>query len=333
MIDFNNYEHFKNYCFKIAQNKGVELTTKEREVFVNFEYVVNFLDKLKQQNKIHYNNGIVFNAIVDLFKTNNMDAAISNMGYLLRKISKCELGEVNLYYVFTSFHSMLGIKILFTEEFIYSAETGDMFYPSRLRVLEICEDTDIIYSISINGLDDNKIPGVYFIYDNKGVIAYIGKSTGNAISRSFASVIERKLVDFSKIEIRATKTISDIAIYEAYYISKFKPYCNNDMVFEDEATLLLPELAMVKSFGRDLTSDSFEYTYSYIKSIVYDIDNILPYLNKTMFLDNERNHKLLESRGYLEKYPMKQKAYEEMLNKVKASGKVSVTELKWIENT
>ncbi|MBU3176295.1 hypothetical protein KPL47_07915 [Clostridium estertheticum] len=94
---------------------------------------------------------------------------------------------------------MLGVDIQFTDEFIHSMDTEDIHYPNRPRVLEICEDTDIIYSISMNGLNESKIPGVYFIYDNKGVLAYVGKSINCAINRSFTSVIERDLIDFCEV--------------------------------------------------------------------------------------------------------------------------------------
>ncbi|MCT4620743.1 MAG: hypothetical protein N4A62_15320 [Marinisporobacter sp.] len=251
MVEFNNYKHFKNYCLKIAHNKEIKLTIQDYEIIDNFEELLNFLAILIEQNRIEY-NGDMLNKIADLFKKDEIKNVIYIMDYLTRKLSKFKNGEVDIYYIFTSLRTMLGVDIQFTDEFIRSADTEDIFYPSRLRVLEICEDTDVIYSISINGLNENKIPGVYFIYDNKGVIAYIGKSISCAINRSFSSVIESKLIDFFKIEIRAPKTKSDIAIYEAYYISKFKPYCNNDLVYEDETTLLLPELDVIKSFERDL---------------------------------------------------------------------------------
>lgn len=155
--------------------------------------------------------------------------------------------------------------------------------------------------------------GVYFIYDNQGVLAYIGKSSSCAISRSFSSAKERDLLDFSKIEIRATKTKSDLAIYEAYYISKYKPYCNTEHVFEDETTLVLPELEIVKTFERDIHNDYFEFKYRYVRSRVYDSKLALDKLNKSIFLENEKNKTLLENKGYLDRYSMRQKAYENCL--------------------
>ena len=127
------------------------------------------------------------------------------MNYLSRKISKLKNNEVNIYSVLTSFQSMLGMEIQFTEEFINSKNIEDIFFPSRLRVLEIVETSEKVYSISASGIEGKGIFGIYFIYDNQGEIAYIGKSSSCAISRSFSSASERKLIDFSKIEIRATK--------------------------------------------------------------------------------------------------------------------------------
>lgn len=220
MIDFNNYMYFRNYCLKILFNKKITLTSKVIDIFENFEIVPNFLEALKKQKKIYFTD-CVLNAITDLLKSNKIDDAISHMDYFIRKISKFENGEIDIYYVFSSLKTMLGVDIQFTEDFITSLNIDDIFYPSRLKILEISESSEKIYSISNTIPTEIKIPGIYFIYDSDGAIAYIGKSSSCALKRSISSIVERSIINFSKIEIRKTKAKSDIGIYESFYISKF----------------------------------------------------------------------------------------------------------------
>ncbi len=328
IITFHSYDHFKKYCFKIASNKEIKLVKKQYKAFDEFEIVPGFLNQLKISKKIDFKD-CVLNKIVALFKSNKIDEATTTMGYLGRKIEKFEKGEVNIYYVFTSFQSMLGMEIEFTEEFINSMNVKDVCYPSKIRVLEITETTEKIYSISTDGIEGKGIFGIYFIYDNAGNLAYIGKSSSCVVTRSIASATERKLIDFLRIEIRETKTKSDIAIYEAYYISKFKPYCNNDLIFEDETTLSLPELPVIKTFKRDVSNDYFEFKYSYVQSKVYDIDIILPKLNDSIFIENDKNKTLLESIGLFDKYTMRKEAYDKCLNEIRENGYINVSDLKF----
>ncbi len=327
MVNFNSYEHFKKYCFKIAHNKEIKLTKKHYLAFDVFEKIPEFLSELKLSNKIDYKEDPLIN-IVNLFKGNKIDEATNNMDYLSRKITAFEQGNVDIYYVFTSFQSMLGINVRFTEEFISSININDRFFPSKIRALEIVKATEKINSITANGLEGNNVYGIYFIYDKDGNIAYIGKSSSNAVTRSFSSVSERGLLDFSKIEIRGTKTKSDIAIYEAYYISKYKPKCNNDLVFEDETSLSLPDLEVVKEFKRD-ENDYFDYSYTYYRSSSCAVKDILQKLGDTFFVDNEKNRMLLESNGIFDKYTMKSKGYEKCINEMRQKGYMAVSEMKW----
>lgn len=110
------------------------------------------------------------------------------------------------------------------------------------------------------------------------------------------------------------------------------PYCNTEFIFDDETTLSLPELEVAETIERDIANDYIEYSYCYAISKVYDINLVLPNLNKTIFLDNETNRKLLENKGYLDKYSMKEKAYKTSLKKLTGSDKLSVYGLKWNYN-
>lgn len=329
MVNFNNYGHFRNYCFKIASNKEIGLSKINHNAFDTFEKAYSFLIHLKLSNRIHFKSEPL-GKIVDLFKRGIVEEATNIMDYLGRKVLAFEKGEVEIYYIFTSFNSMLNTQVSFTEDFINTRNVSDPYFPSKIRVLEIVNDTEKIYSINAEGINRRGIFGVYFIYDNDGKIAYIGKSSSCAITRSFASASERQLLDFSKIEIRGTKTKSDVAVYEAYYISKYKPYCNNDMVFDDEISLTLPDLKVDKEFIRATSNDYYEYEYSFIRSRSCDIKEVLIRLGDTIFLENEKNQKFLESKGLFDKYTMKSKAYEKCLNEIKQNGDTPVSELKWL---
>ena len=63
------------------------------------------------------------------------------------------------------------------------------------------------------------------------------------------------MVYFYRIEYRYLSNKADAVVYEAYYISKYKPQYNNDLIFDDELTLELPELEGRKKLeGYNFTS-------------------------------------------------------------------------------
>ncbi|KGP89664.1 hypothetical protein N780_10225 [Pontibacillus chungwhensis BH030062] len=82
--------------------------------------------------------------------------------------------------------------------------------------------------------------GLYFLYNRKSELIYIGKSTQNLGARVVTSSIERKGAYFASFAFPATK--SDVHVYELYYISKLKPEHNAEGKEKDELTINLPEL-------------------------------------------------------------------------------------------
>lgn len=80
--------------------------------------------------------------------------------------------------------------------------------------------------------------GIYFLYDSSKKLIYVGKSTDLG-SRIPSSVSERKAYYYS---YALTKTMSDIGIYEMYYISKLKPKLNIEGKYPDLPTIKLPDL-------------------------------------------------------------------------------------------
>lgn len=85
-----------------------------------------------------------------------------------------------------------------------------------------------------------RMPGVYFLYNNKKTIIYIGKS--NTLGERIPSSIrERKAFRYS---YAITETASDAGVYEMYFIAKFKPKLNTDGKYPDKTTIELPELEL-----------------------------------------------------------------------------------------
>lgn len=90
---------------------------------------------------------------------------------------------------------------------------------------------------------------VYFFYDKKGILLYVGKtiSISSRMSAHFSkSALEtefwKKDVDLSNIVTFKCTTKTDLDIYETYFINKLKPLYNVDKVFHSLPTFELPEL-------------------------------------------------------------------------------------------
>lgn len=90
---------------------------------------------------------------------------------------------------------------------------------------------------------------VYFFYDKKGILLYVGKtiSISSRMSAHFSKTAMKdefwkKDVDLSNIAIHKCNTKTDLDIYETYFINKLKPLYNVDKVFHSLPTFELPEL-------------------------------------------------------------------------------------------
>ncbi|EJR56567.1 hypothetical protein IIM_00499 [Bacillus cereus VD107] len=329
MNKFQNYTHFKNYCFKIMRNNELKITNQINQVFTEFEKVENALSALKEERVIDYTKSSL-EYVVKLLQVSNMKTTLNCMKYLTEKVTKMLNGEVNIYYLHTSLNSMLGMETFFPEKYIlqrFNSKETTSLYPARIKCIEIVEESETVHSISLTDLDLVGKFGIYFIYDESGEIAYIGKSISCVVSRCFKSVEERALYSFSKIEIRCTKTMSDTNIYEPYYIAKYKPYLNSEFINDDETTIILPELEITKMFGRDASGDSFEFTYCFVKSKTYDIEEAIERYGDTLFFDNRETREIVEKKGLLEKWDARNKAHEKCLRKIKNSGLITIKDI------
>lgn len=325
-MKFNNYTHFKNYCLKIATNREYEVCEKQKNIIEQFEIVVELLEKLKSLHIIKSKKDIL-NIVCDYFKNENFETAFSHMKYFINKIGKFSRNEEDFYYVTTSLNTMLGLGVEFEEEFILSNKVRtSRFYPSKVRGLELIEKEEKIYTISELDINYKNKYGVYFIYNDNGELVYIGKSSNCLLTRSFQSAKDRNTLNFSKIEFRECKSKSDIAIYESYYISLYKPKYNSDLIFDDIPSVKLPELDVSKIISRSVESEYATYKYIYYECRVMEIDEFLSlFEERNACLATRENIETIRNDGIYDKYEMQQKSYEDSIKQIKLSGKYTVT--------
>ena len=84
MVKFNDYEHFKRYCYATARNKKIKLNKTDYMIFDRFEILYSKLLQLKEENKIEI-EGCLLNKLFDFCKNNMFDEAIYNMNLLNKK--------------------------------------------------------------------------------------------------------------------------------------------------------------------------------------------------------------------------------------------------------
>lgn len=318
-MQFNNYIHFKNYCLKIANNKNYNVSNEQISIIEDFEIVVNLLKNWEINNIIRVEKDIL-NIICIFFINNNFEEAFSNMKYFINKICKFLKKEEDFYYITTSLNTIFELGVEFREEFILSKEgKSSKFYPSKVRGLELVESEEKIYTISEFDMEFKNKYGVYFIYNHEGKLVYIGKSATCLLTRSFQSAKERKSLNFSKIELRECKNKSDIAIYESYYISLYKPKYNCDLIFDDIPSIKLPELTISKVISRDVNNDYILYKYKYYKVRVMNIEEFLSLSKKKKaYLFTNENLEFFRNNKIYTQNEMKQNAYQKVLQQIKS---------------
>lgn len=327
-MEFKNYTHFKNYCLKIALNKDYIASEQEKSIFNKFEELINLLNELESSSILKINKSI-YDIVCLYFKCEKFSAIFKHMNYFINKLSKFFNNEVSFYYVVTSLNTIFDLEIEFKEDFILNGSSkSSIFYPSKISVLELKDVQEKIYTISEYDANYKNKFGVYFIYDSDGAIAYIGKSSTCVLSRCLQSARERKTLDFSKIELRECKNKSDVAIYEAYYISLYKPRYNSDLMFDDFPTIRLPELEISKVISRNVESEYFICNYTYYRQCVMNSDEFLSLLHtKKVYLNIQKNIDILQEIGIHTKYDMHNKAYALCLDDIKSEGKYATSEL------
>lgn len=303
MVKFNDYEHFKRYCYATARNKKIKLNKTDYMIFDRFEILYSKLLQLKEENKIEI-EGCLLNKLFDFCKNNMFDEAIYNMNLLNKKYNSFLNNEIDFYFVHSLLANRLNFYINFTENFINEENIDDKYFPSRIKVLELHTETIPIYPITSIGNDSSDKPGVYCIYDCNGNLGYVGRSINCVKTRALMSSYEQRLSDFSKIELRVANTQSDACVYEYYYIAKLKPNNNYDGMCNDILTISLPELNIYEKLVRDADNPRF-ISYTYGKRRVYDISNALNRLGNDIVLETIGN-----KQQYANKIALKEQAYK-----------------------
>lgn len=248
-MEFSNGNHLVNYCLKIFENKNIILSKYSKSMIVSLFGIYDFYKDLEDKQILKENKNR-FNNIIDLCKGGDFNNVIQEIKSISQKINQCKIGEKNFY--------LEEYNIAFLTD---SQNILNIYYPKLLEVVTISHAIDKAYLIKEYNYIENIKYGVYFIYDENNQIAYIGKSLSDVSFRCFESVKERNLYNFSKIEIRASNSKSDIGIYESYYISKFKPRLNKDLNVKDIVSLRLEDIPIGKTYIKD---------YSVFKDLDYD---------------------------------------------------------------
>lgn len=326
LMQFDNYRHFKNYCLKIARNNNLQLASDDVEIFVKFENLYNELIEIETEGFILIPNDFL-EKISSLFKKNPFSDCISQMNYFIKKFNRVKSGEIEFYYLITSFSSMFGVHIEFRQKSLIHNNYNGRFTQLRYPLVEILDKEEVIYIISNLDFSYKNRHGVYFIYDANETLSYIGKSSSCILTRSLSSSRERDLLDFSKIELHETKTKSDVAIYEAYYISKHKPPCNRDIVYDDEPSMSLPDLPVSKVIARDKQKDFRKINYKCFKKTIIDLDQDYNEKREQLIVYNQENINALTSQGYSTEYEARNKVYLEEIAEIRKSGAIATAEV------
>lgn len=143
----------------------------------------------------------------------------------------------------------------------------------RRERLERQKEITIEAKIDANTFSHEIVSGIYFLYDAAKRLVYIGKSV-NLNSRILSS-IDTKSRDMNEpilyCRFASVYNKPELGIYEAYYISKYRPAFNGEGIYDGELKLTLPELAFTDYIEKDKLKDMLpnhiqNETYALFKS-------------------------------------------------------------------
>ncbi|MGN1033250.1 MAG: GIY-YIG nuclease family protein [Intestinibacter sp.] len=99
---------------------------------------------------------------------------------------------------------------------------------------ELCKERNIKYANKHNG---GIFLFVYFIYDNKNKLVYVGK-TKDIVDRIKDHHRDKKIDknDISKVSFELVESECDACVREIYYINKYKPKLNQRDIFDGKMT-------------------------------------------------------------------------------------------------
>ncbi|WP_226639865.1 GIY-YIG nuclease family protein [Priestia flexa] len=330
MFKFNDYNHFRNYSFKIMRNRSVKITNSIVQTFIEFEKVEKILIELRQAGTIDYTISPL-DSIVKRLINKEFEETLCDMNDLVEIVESMIKGERNIYFLYCSFNEILGMDIFFQEKFIlqnFNDRMSTNFYPCRIKCIEMKKEVDEIFPLESVSIESALVgsPGIYFIYDENEEIAYIGKGITCVTTRAFQSVEARRLYSFSKVEVYCTQTKADAHMYEPYYITLNRPYLNKEFV-SDEPTNMLPELSVTKVFSRATCNKPFTFNYLFARYKVLDVEDAMKRMDDNLFIDNKDTKEKLREKGLWGKYDGKHTAYKEYVKKVRKLGFTTIGDL------
>lgn len=315
-MKFNNSNHVVAYCMAILKNKEIKLDRGEIKLLNSIDFILDYLLSLKLEDVIDYNTDKFYNSIVENTKGNNIHNALSSIKNTIKYIKRQQDGKLELEHIIRSIERNFSMDLCFTENYI-----ENNLNHGKVRTLIRCDGVGKIYSYIVEDIGHTEKTGVYFIYDSSEELAYIGMSGTNVSNRCLQSTDERKLHDFSKIEIRSTSTHAEALIYESYFIHKLEPYMNRG--FKDKGkdmTIAIPTIDITRIIKRHPTVSCIEYNYHFAKEKVMDVEEVLMRLNKDVFINNKQNKKMLESTGYnIDEYNARESAYIKKVDEIKSN--------------
>lgn len=278
MEKFQSGDHIANYIIKILKNKGVIVTKDKYLPLKNLGIVYDYINNINYDNKfdINFDNWIEFAKKCELEKlieiSNKCNKSIKNFIE--------DSNEHSIQTLLDNTHTDTKYNHYYLMK---KPNSKDIYYPKKIKVIQVYKTKmRSTYNLYIKPkiYDENKF-GIYFIYDNKQELVYIGKSNSNVVRRSLESMSERiENRDFYKIDYILPKTRSDNNLYELYYISKYKPKFNSDSKEKDELTFELPKLEISYTFDNYKTEEEIITYQTSIKTIEVTKESFLKNINK-----------------------------------------------------
>lgn len=306
---FNGYAHFKNYCLKVIRGQGLTISDEQIKIFNDFEESYSKIFRWTREKKISSYN--LLDHIAQLIVRRIHRRTFESMKRINRKIDSYGNGKTDSFAILKTINNEFEINITFNIEFLKNGNIEDELYPDTIEVLQIEERTIKEYLIPYKVIQNERLPGIYFIYNEFEQLVYIGKSVSCALSRSFDSLSERKLDNFSKIEIYTAKSVADIGIYEAYFIAMFRPPLNQEFITAADITIELPPIPLTKTITRDEELFKLKYVKGYILNKKCSIENFLEGFDKDLFFNTPNNKKTLNSKGIQPFYDNYYETYRE----------------------
>ncbi len=310
------YENFLNACIKQLNEKKVE--GKEIAKFQNIYIINEFLRKYENNLVIQNGRFQIFNNIFLMIKRGRIRDVNERIIWTISKIKDFnEEKDMTLEEILESVNHFFYGDIQFLESFITNTNNiNNKLYPKRIDVVQALEHTNLLIPVVYKGINTLNKRGVYFIYDKDKEIAYIGKSNSSVLDRAMHSTMERRLKDFSKIEIFLTDSEYDTDLHEINCIKTYKPYLN--IADKDGDAMECKELNPSQILIELDQSEHHAYTYKTLRIVTSITLEFLKRNGNDLYFRNPENIAMLNAKGFDFKYESeRRKKYENALSTIK----------------